>query len=333
MSWDSSLKVVGVDLGGSKILSVVADAHGKIISRDLRATPAANGHQAVVQAILASVRRAITRANITVSQLSGVGIGAPGVSNPRTGVVFSSPNLPGWRDVPLRDIIAAEMGRKTFLINDANAAALGELYYGAARGTRDFIYVTVSTGIGGGIVIGGELYAGMEGTAGEIGHMTIADTGPGCTCGGVGCWEQLASGTALARAARRRISEGAVTVIMDYAGGDVKRVNAEAVSRAFDQGDALAWELLAQTSYYLGVGFANLLNIFNPALIVIGGGLANMGDKLLLPAYRVAGERAFKEAFRAARFARAELGGDAGVLGAAALALAEIKPVTHKRRT
>ena len=329
MNQDSSPIVVGVDLGGSKILSVVADAHGNVISRDLRVTPASQGSDIVIKVILESVRHAVVQAGVSLSQLSGIGIGAPGVSNPSTGVVFTSPNLPGWQDVPLRDIIAGEMGLSTFLINDANAAALGELYFGAARGTSNFIYITVSTGIGGGIVIDGKLYSGAGGTAGEIGHMTIADNGPRCTCGNTGCWEQLASGTALAREARRRITEGAETIILDYAGGDIEKVTAEEVSRAFDRGDGLAGELLSRTSYYLGVGFANLINIFNPELMVIGGGLSNMGDKLLAPAYRVAGERAFKESYRAVRFTRAELGGDAGVLGAAALSLEEIKQVNR----
>ncbi|MFH0942416.1 MAG: ROK family protein [Chloroflexota bacterium] len=198
---------------------------------------------------------------------------------------------------------------------------LGEFYFGAGRNTRNFIYVTISTGIGGGIVIDGKLYSGAGGTAGEVGHMTIADEGPRCTCGNRGCWEQMASGTALAREARRRIGEGAASILLDSAGGDIERVTAEMVSLAFDQGDALSRELVARTSYYLGVGLANLVNIFNPELIVIGGGLANMGDKLLVPAYREAGQRAFKESYRAVRFARAELGADAGVLGAAALAL------------
>ena len=325
MSQDSSPIVVGVDLGGSKILSVVADAHGNVISRDLRVTPASQGSDIVIKVILESVRHAVVQAGVSLSQLSGIGIGAPGVSNPSAGIVFTSPNLPGWQDVPLRDIIAGEMGLSTFLINDANAAALGELYFGAARGTSNFIYITVSTGIGGGIVIDGKLYSGAGGTAGEIGHMTSADNGPRCTCGNTGCWEQLASGTALAREARRRITEGAETIILDYAGGDIEKVTAEVVSRAFDQGDGLAGELLSRTSYYLGVGLANLINIFNPELMVIGGGLSSMGDKLLAPAYRVAGERAFKESYRAVRFTRAELGGDAGVLGAAALALGKIK--------
>lgn len=324
MSQDAKPLAAAVDLGGSKILSVVADARGKVVSRDLRDTLAAQGPEAVIREILGSLRQVIAEAGVKASRIGGIGLGAPGVLSPEMGVVFTSPNLPGWQDVPLRDIVAREMGLPVWLINDAKAAALGELSFGAARGARNFIYVTISTGIGGGIVIDGKIYSGAGGTAGEVGHMTIADDGPRCTCGNRGCWEQMASGTALAREAKRRIGEGAVSVILEYAGGDIERVTAETVSLAFDRGDALARELVARASHYLGVGFANLVNIFNPELIVVGGGLANMGDKLFVPAYREAGQRAFKESYRAVRFARAELGADAGVLGAAALALGKV---------
>lgn len=310
-----------VDLGGSKIVSVVADAQGRILSRDLRETPAAKAPEPVIEAVLESLHRVIAGAGKRASQIAGIGLGAPGISSPETGVVSTPPNLPGWQEVPLRDIVARKMGLPTRLINDANAAALGELLFGAARGARNFIYITISTGIGGGIVIDGKLYFGASGAAGEVGHMTIVDDGPRCTCGNRGCWEQMASGTALAREARKRIGEGTATIILDIAGGDIARVTAETVSQALMRGDTLAKELVSRTSYYLGVGFATLINVFNPELIVIGGGLANIGDKLLDPAYREAGERVFKESFRAVRFVPAELGADSGVLGAAAWAL------------
>jgi len=312
--------VLGVDLGGSKILSAAVNARGEIRSRDLSITPAAKGPEAVIQAMLASIERAIGQAGITKAQLEAICIGAPGLSNPETGIVFTSSNLPGWKNVPLREIIEDKMGAKTLLINDANAAALGEMYFGAARGARNFIYITVSTGIGGGIVIDGEVYAGDRGTAGEIGHMTIDTNGSKCNCGNTGCWETLASGTALAREARKRIKSGAETAILEYAGGDIDKVNAEAVYRASQQGDALARELIARTGYYLGVGLTNLINIFNPELIIIGGGLSRIGDMLLEPAYKVAEERSYRAAFDSVRFARPALGGDSGVIGAAAYA-------------
>jgi len=317
--------ILGIDLGGTKILTAVANSQGKMLSRDHSITPAKKGHEAVIQSILESVYRALEQADVAVSALTAIGVGAPGISNPETGILFTSPNLPGWRDVPLRDIVQEKLGKKAFLINDANAAALGELYFGAARGARNFIYITISTGIGGGIVINGNIYSGALGTAGEVGHMTIDDDGLMCNCGNRGCWETLASGTALAREARHRIKEGVRTSILEYAGGDVEKVTAQVIHSAAEQGDSLAKELIARTGYYVGVGLANIINIFNPELIVIGGGLSNIGDMLLEPAFEVAGERAYKEAFQTVRFASAELGRNSGVLGAAAFAIREIK--------
>jgi len=317
--------ILGIDLGGTKILTAVANSQGKILSRDHSITPAKKGYEAVIQSILESAHRALEQANIAISALTAIGVGAPGISNPETGILFTSPNLPGWRDVPLRDIMQKRLGKKTFLINDANAAALGELYFGAARGARNFIYITISTGIGGGIIIDGKIYIGAIGAAGEVGHMTIDDDGPICNCGNRGCWETLASGTALAREAKHRIKEGVRTSILEYAEGDVEKVTAQVIHNAAEHGDNLAKELIARTGYYVGVGLANLINIFNPELIVIGGGLSNIGDMLLGPAFKVAGERAYKEAFQAVRFASAELGRNSGVLGAAAFALREIK--------
>jgi len=317
--------VLGVDLGGSKILTAVVNRQGEMVSRDHSITPAAKGPDAVIQTLLESTERTLNKAGMTATQLEAICVGAPGLSNPETGVVFTSPHLPGWEDVPLRQIIEDKMGVKTLLINDASAAALGEMYFGAAKGARNFIYITISTGIGGGIVIDREIYAGSLGTAGEIGHMTIDTDGPRCNCGNTGCWETLASGTALAREAKRHVKGGAKTLILEYTDGEVDKVDAESVHKAAQQGDTLAKELIAQISYYVGVGLANLINIFNPELIVIGGGLSNIGDMLLEPAYKLAGERTYKASFNSVRFARAELGRDSGVIGAAAYAFREIE--------
>lgn len=319
--------VLGIDVGGTKILTAVIGAGGKIRSSDYSITPAGEGPEAVVKSILKSAGRALEQAGITAAGLYAAGVGAPGLSNPETGMLFTSPNLPGWHNVPLREILEKALGRKVFLINDANAAAVGELYYGAGRGVRNFIYITVSTGIGGGIIIDGRIYTGATGTAGELGHMTIDVEGPACHCGNRGCWETLASGTALAREARNSIKSGAATSILRYAGGELAKVNAEAVDRAAQAGDKLAAGLIARTAYYLGVGLANLINIFNPEVIVIGGGLSDIGDRLLLPAYEEASRRAFPQPYQAVRFARAELGRDSGVVGAAAFALEKMKEV------
>jgi glucokinase len=316
---------LGIDLGGTKILTAVVDSQGEVLSSDESITPATKGREAVIQSILDLVHHALEQAGVAISQICAIGVGAAGISNPEAGILFTSPNLPGWQDVPLRDIMQERLGKKTFVINDANAAALGEFYFGAARGARNFIYITLSTGIGGGIVIDGKIYTGAIGAAGEVGHMTIDDNGPICNCGNRGCWETLASGIALAKEAKHRIKEGVGTSILEYAEGDVEKVTAQVIQSAAEQGDSLAKELIARTGYYVGVGLANLINIFNPELIVIGGGLSNIGDMLLEPAFNVAGERAYKEAFQAVRFASAELGRNSGVLGAAAFALQEMR--------
>ena len=319
------LLTLGIDLGGSKILTAVVNPRGKMLASDESTTPATKNREAVIQFILDSTWRVLKQASITISEIYAIGIGAAGISNPETGILFTCPNLPRLRDVPLKDIMQERLGKKVFVINDANAAALGEFHFGAAWGARNFIYITLSTGIGGGIVIDGKIYTGAIGAAGEVGHMTIDDNGPICNCGSRGCWETLASGTALAREARHRIKEGVRTSILEYAEGDVEKVTAQAIHNAAEQGDSLAKELIAQTGYYVGVGLANLINIFNPELIVIGGGLSNIGDMLLEPAFKTAGERAYKEAFQAVRFASAELGRNSGVLGAAAFALQEMR--------
>lgn len=325
MSEDTTTLTMGIDLGGSKILAAVVDAHGGILSSDESVTPAANEREAIVQSIVDSAHRALGQAGVAISDIYAIGVGAAGISSPEAGILFSSPNLPGLRNVLLRDIMQEKLGKRTFLINDADAAAIGEFYFGAGRGARSFVYVTLSTGIGGGIVIDGRIYTGAIGAAGEVGHMTIDDNGPLCNCGNRGCWETLASGTALVREARRRIEGGVRTSILEYAERDIDKVTPQAIHRAAQQGDNLAKELIARTAHYIGVGLANLVNIFNPELIVIGGGLSNIGDMLLKPAFKIAGERAFREAFQAVRFVPAGLGGNSGVLGAAAFALQEMR--------
>jgi glucokinase len=325
MPEDIRTLAMGIDLGGSKILTAIVDPQGGILSSDESVTPATKEREAIIQSIVDSAHRVLQQAGVTISEVCAIGVGAAGISNPEAGVLFSSPNLPGLRNVLLGDIMQERLGRKTFLINDADAAALGEFYFGVAKGVHNFIYVTVSTGIGGGIVIDGRIHTGAIGAAGEVGHMTIDDNGPICPCGNRGCWETLASGTALTREARKRIEKGVRTSILKYAEGDIEKVTPQAIHSAAQQGDSLAKELIARTGYYVGVGLVNLINIFNPELIVIGGGLSNIGDMLLKPAFKVAGERAFKEPFQAVHFASAGLGRNSGVLGAAAFALREMR--------
>jgi glucokinase len=255
---------------------------------------------------------------VETSALGGVGIAAAGVLEMERGVITASPNLPGWKNVPLRDMIEEKLGVRTFLLNDANAAALGEHRFGVGRDVDDLIYITVSTGIGGGIIIGGKIYDGICGSAGEIGHMTIDINGPRCRCGNIGCLETLASGTAMAAEARKRLAQGTKSSLLELARGEPENITAKTVSEAARGGDPLALELVSRAGSYLGVGMVNLINIFNPQMIIVGGGVSRMGDMLLDPAREVVRERAFRLPAEAVRIIISELGDDAGVLGAAA---------------
>lgn len=320
---------VGVDIGGTKILAAVVTPQGEILAREKRATMADEGPEAVISRLIGAIEAALSLAGTEPARLAAIGIAVAGMALPGEGVVAFSPNLRGWRDVPLRDIVARQLGVSTFLINDASAAALGEHCYGAGRGVNNLVYVTVGTGIGGGVIIDGKLYCGACGVAGEVGHMTIDVDGPRCNCGNFGCLEALASGTAVAREAKRHVAEGAETCLPQLVGGELEMITAETVFQAAQKGDPLALEIIAQAASYLGIGLANLVNLFNPELIIVGGGLAHMGNMLLSPALRVIRERAFEVPAQAVRLVTAQLGGSSGVLGAVAFALqqeAEVRP-------
>jgi len=311
--------IVGVDLGGTKIDAILSDDCGNIRKRELKETHANEGPNAVIKRIVNAVK-----AVSLDSKIAAVGIGAAGIINVETGLITTSPNLPGWHNVKLKDILERELGIKTFVDNDATVAAIGEHKFGIAIGCDHFICVTLGTGIGGGIVTNGQIYRGISGGAGEIGHMTIDVNGPLCACGNRGCWEAMASGTALEREAKAKIAAGIKTTIPKYTRGSDGRISAKSIYLAAQDGDSLAKGLIKELGFYVGVGLANLVNIFNPQLIVISGGVARMGDMLLEPARKTVRERAFELSAKAARVEVSSLGYDAGPLGAVALALSEL---------
>lgn len=311
--------IIGVDLGGTQIRAALADGEGRILRRASCLTLAEEGPEPVIGRIKDAIREAASSTDW--AQVVGIGIGAPGPLNPWTGVIRQAPNLPGWRDVPLRDIIQEEFQVPTYLGNDANVAALAERRFGAGQGVDDLIYMTVSTGIGGGVIAEGRLLLGADGLAGEVGHMTLEAHGPRCNCGNIGCLEALASGTAIARDARQRIEEGAQTIIVDRVGGDLSKVTAKLVSQAAQEGDELAIELIRRAGFYIGVGIVNLIHLFNPRLFVIGGGVSKAGDLLFDSIRATVRERAMPAMQREVRIVPAALGDDVGLLGAVALVL------------
>jgi len=311
------LPVLAIDLGGTKIITALISHKGEMIAREYCPTLADEGPESVIDRMFSAVDHLLNLKNIGLSQLHSLSIAAAGVIDIEKGIVTLSPRLAGWRDIPLRGIVEEKYGVTTFLINDANAAALGEHHFGAGKGANNLIYITVSTGIGGGIIINGQLYSGSSGGAGEIGHTTVDVNGPRCNCGNIGCLEVLASGTAVAREAIRRITKGEKTSLSDMIKGEIESVTAETVSLAAQDGDLLALEVIGQAAAYLGAGMVNLVNLFNPEVIIVGGGLAKMGDLLLDPVRRAVKEKAFQLLAQAVRIVPAQLGDDAGVFGAA----------------
>lgn len=314
---DRKRVALAVDIGGTKILAALISEAGDIISQENYLTLADEGVEAVIDRLLTAVNHALEKAKMRFSQLSGFGIATAGALDARRGIVTGSPNLPGWHNVPLRDIVAEKLGIQAYLINDASAAALGEYLLGAGVGVSNLIYITVSTGIGGGIIVNGKLYLGADGCAGEIGHMTVDLNGPRCSCGNTGCLEALASGTAVAREAVTRISRGEKSRITELVGDRLEQVDARIVGTAAKEGDALACDIIDKAANYLGIGLANLANIFNPELIIVGGGMSRLGDMLLEPARRVVRERAFQLPAQSLSIVPSQLGDNAGVLGAA----------------
>lgn len=331
--------VVGVDLGGTQIRAAVLQG-ATLISRVGLLTGESPTPERLVPRMFDVVRRALAEANVSVKQVAGIGIGAPGPLDGRTGVVFCPPNLPGWQNVPLRDMFVDEFTLPIHLENDANAAALGEYMFGAGRGYQEVVYLTISTGIGGGVITHGEILAGTTGTAAELGHMTIDRYGPRCNCGNTGCLESLASGTAIARQANEYIALGKSesTALLEFAlahqkqepGADTPadqaraaaspiHLNARMVAQAADAGIPLAREIIANAADALGVGLVNIVHIFNPEVIILGGGVVQIGDPLLVPAQQLLHERAMQVPRDSVKIALATLGSDAGLVGAGAL--------------
>ena len=308
--------IIGIDLGGTKINTVLADRSGNIKARDVRDTLARDGPGVVIERMVEAIR-SVTDG----SEIEGIGIGAAGACDTAKGIVTHSPNLLDWHYIPLKGEIQRYFDVPTYLENDATVAALGEYRFGGYEGIDNLIYISVGTGIGGGIIINGQLYSGTSGSAGEVGHMTIDINGIKCPCGNTGCWETLASGTAMAREAVKRIQAGEQTTILDFSDGELDKVDGKSIYAAAEKGDRLANELIQQTGYYLGVGLVNLVDIFNPQLILIGGGLSQMGTVLLDHANKVVNERAFKLPAQAVSIQTARLGTDSTALGAVALVL------------
>ncbi|ESZ63035.1 ROK family protein [Mesorhizobium sp. L103C131B0] len=309
------------DLGGTALRGALVESVGRIVAHASAPTLAGAGSEAVIGQIVAlagTLLKEHPQANV-----AGIGVGAPGPLDPKAGIVIAPPTLAGWHDVPLIDILGQHFGLPVRLENDANAAALGEWRFGAGRGSGSLVFVTVSTGIGGGVVADGHIYHGRRGLAAEIGHMTITGEGDRCFCGAIGCFEAVASGTALGRRATRLTAPGDGSLLRRLSNdGDV---SARHVVEAAKAGDANALDLIEAEAQWLGIGFTNLLHLYSPDLIVMGGGVSN-GFDLLAPSIRAVIQQRAMPAYRDVPIVQAELGDRAGLIGAASLILWEGEP-------
>jgi glucokinase len=313
--------VVGVDIGGTNLnVGVVPFDGGLPKAFRTEKTEVQRGAKFVVDRVVKMIKDAIRdvmeEQGCGSEAFVGVGIGAPGPLDRRSGTVISTPNL-GWRNFPLRDLVQNAVGLPATLDNDANAATYGEWWQGAGRRVDTLVGVTLGTGIGGGVVLNGELYHGASDAAAEIGHMTIDSTGRKCKCGNYGCLEAYASGPAIAARAVEGLESGAGSILLDLA-GDLQNITAETVFEAVVLGDPYATEVMHDTAKFLGVGLANIINILNPQMLVIFGGVARAGEHLFEPLRTEVRRRAFRVAEQSCRIVSSELNGKAGVIGAVA---------------
>lgn len=319
---DRSL-LVAVDIGGTKLAVGVARRDGFGASGELarivkEPVPGSGRPEEVIP-------RAIALASELVALEGGspvaIGVSIGGPLDHLAGRVANFPHLPGWRDVPLCALLAEGMGAPARLDNDANLGALAEHRWGAGRGVDDMVYLTISTGIGGGVIIGGRLVHGVGSAAGEVGHVTVLSDGPRCPCGNRGCLEVMASGTSIARRMREALASAPDPIVMRLAGGDPGGITAPMVLRAADEGSALAARIWEETAGYIATGLGAIIHILAPPLIVLGGGVAQAGERLLAPVRAKLREHVFYVPLDRIRVEGAALGHDSALIGAATLAL------------
>jgi glucokinase len=312
--------LLGIDIGGTKLAVAVSTAEGEVLAAQREPSRAEDGPDAMIGRAVGMARRVVAEAGLGVTDIDAIGIGCGGPLDPWRGVILNALNNPGWTNVPLVERIQAELDRPTFLDNDANAAALGEHRFGAGRGVRNMVYLTISTGVGGGLILDDRLYHGENGNAGELGHISVRVAGGRpCHCGSIGCIETYCSGTNIAARAREALErgEGATSALAERPADELR---AEHVVAAARDGDALACAIWDETTELLGGGIVSIIHAFNPQLVILGGGVTRAGEMLFEPVRRVVADRAMPWLSEAVTIVPAELGEHTGVLGAVAVA-------------
>lgn len=314
--------IVGVDLGGTNLRAAVVSEDRNILARESGLTHAERGPRGVIESICENVRDVIEKSGVDNDSVLAIGVGCPGPLNWQTGVVFEAPNMPGWDHVPLADEIAKCVGIPCYLDNDANVACYGEFWLGAGKDNDSICMLTLGTGVGGGIVVFGQLLRGIDGTAAELGHIKVQRDGRLCGCGARGCLEPYASVTGLVRTAREALESGQKSILTEMCNHNLDQLTGKMVHDALLEGDPVAKWTFEETGIWLGLGISSLINLQNPEKVILYGGMTAAGDALLEPVRRTAKENAFDVPAARAEIVFAELGADAGVIGAAGCALA-----------
>jgi glucokinase len=322
---DKAEYVIGVDVGGTKIYSGVFDSSMERIGTARVSTKAQRGSDAVIDRIVRCVSDAIDECDLSLKQIKGIGIGAPGPVDPETGRVIFAPNL-GWENVPLKKELEKQLGKSVFVENDCNICTIGVYETELKSKPRNMVGIFIGTGIGGGLILNGELYSGFNRTAGELGHMVLEVKGPKCSCGNNGCFEALASRTAIFRTIQNAVKEGQKTILTDMLGPDLEDLRSGDLRKAIRRGDKFVDHVVEEAAEYTGIAVANLINIFNPEVVVLGGGIIEaLENEMLAIVVETATDYALAGTAKGIEIIASKLGDDAGIVGGAVLARRETK--------
>lgn len=311
---------LGIDLGGTNIAVGVVNDEFEIVGRGKMKTNSPRPAEDIVKDMVAACHMALEDAGITLADVNSVGIGSPGSIDPVNGMIATSNNL-RFNNVPMVKMVSELLGGiKCYIENDANAAAYGEFMAGAGKDSKDFVTITLGTGVGCGIIIGGKLFSGHNNAGGELGHTVMIYNGEDCTCGRKGCWETYASATALIRQTKAAMETDKQSIMWELAGNDINKVNGRTAFDAMRKGDKTASKVVEDYINYVSCGITNVVNIFQPEILCVGGGISNEGDTLIVPIRKfVEVERYSKNVPSQTVIRAAELGNDAGIIGAASL--------------
>ena len=310
---------VGVDVGGTNIRAGVITRDGRKLAEGRRPSRAWEGVEVTLRMIYEAIEDALSHAEVNRTELMGIGLGVPGRHDSEQGIVIYSPNFAGWTNVQLLLPIEEHFGVAARMRNDVKTASMGEYYFGAGRGYHWIVMITLGTGIGGSLIAEGKLMLGSGEGFAEVGHMTVAPHGRQCECGNHGCWEAMAGRDAIVERALRKLQAGHSSVLADLSDGDLTKITPALIARAAQDGDTLAQQVMEETGMWVGIGVSNLIQLYNPEVVIIGGGISQAGELLFGPIQRTVNWRARMVPAATAHIVPATLGDDAGIYGGAVL--------------